>query len=317
MVLALLSLGAAACGDDGGGAVGELELVAELDPCGLLTEQTASALSGTAVSEVGGSLGGAVGCSYEFADPAAADLTGSSIAAQLVLAPADGEGDEALEKARDDAVSSAADDGGDEEPVVAETVLADAPVGASDPGEIPAVTVTTATTVRVVYVVEQVVVEVLITPADATVDESKVAEVVTFTETTVRPVKEATVPSDIVVDDIEGLWTGDWGTMVLEESDGVVRATYTHDEGTIVGTFENGVVRGWWSEVPSREEPNDAGDVEFRFTKASDGVALDGRWRYGTDGEFSEDWDLDRSDDPPPEELLERFDDEDAFVPHP
>lgn len=302
------------CGDDG--AAGEVELIADLDPCSLLTPEAATELTGAAVAEAGGGLGGAIGCGYEFADEAAADTTGSAIAARLVLSPADGDGDEALAKARDAAVDEARDAG--TAPEVADVTLAGAPPGAATPADdVPAVTVSSSTTVRVVYVVGEVVVEVLIVPAETAVDAAKVDQVVAFTETTVRPVKEAVVESDIALGDIEGVWTGDWGTMILEESGGSVRGVYTHDEGTIVGSFENGVIRAWWTEVPTRAPTGDAGEVEFRFTKTADGVSLDGRWRYGTDGDFSEDWDLTRTDEPSPDGLAARFDDDNAFVPHP
>jgi len=53
------------------------------------------------------------------------------------------------------------------------------------------------------------------------------------------------------------------------------------------GTLSEGVLRGWWCEVPSRQPGADAGEVELRFDRSGDGLTVDGRWRYGgTDGEI-------------------------------
>ena len=85
-----------------------------------------------------------------------------------------------------------------------------------------------------------------------------------------------------------------------------------------LGSFEtqDGVFTGRWTEIPSREGPNDAGGVEFRFAKTADGsIALDGRWDYDGDAEplSHEDWDLTLSEEAVPEELQEAFEDEQSF----
>jgi hypothetical protein len=122
----------------------------------------------------------------------------------------------------------------------------------------------------------------------------------------------------VLASEIGGYWTGDWGELVLREVDGEIRGVYSHDQGTVTGTFDGGVFRGWWCEVPSRSPSGDAGDVEFRFSRGSDALALDGRWRYGSEGEWREDWDLGLSAGTPPAPLSARFDDAGAFcrAPH-
>jgi hypothetical protein len=94
--------------------------------------------------------------------------------------------------------------------------------------------------------------------------------------------------------DIVGHWTGDWGDMYLKVVGSKVRGVYTHDDGRVIGIFANGEFKGWWSELPSREPPEDAGAAEFKFDRTGDALALDGRWKYGSDPseDWGEDWDL-------------------------
>jgi hypothetical protein len=123
----------------------------------------------------------------------------------------------------------------------------------------------------------------------------------------------AAEPAVVTAPDIVGFWTGDWGRLVLREQGGEIQGVYSHDQGTLTGTLEAGVFRGWWCEVPSRAAPRDAGDVEFRFARTGGGLDLDGRWKYGSEGDWREDWDLAHSSEPPPEALVSRFDDASAF----
>ena len=111
-------------------------------------------------------------------------------------------------------------------------------------------------------------------------------------------------------EDIIGHWEGDWGSMYLKVVGDKVRGVYTHDDGRVIGTFANGVFKGWWSEAPSREAPSDAGAVEFRFLREEGkALALDGRWKYGNDPaeEWSEDWDLEWSDKAIPQDVEALF----------
>jgi hypothetical protein len=128
------------------------------------------------------------------------------------------------------------------------------------------------------------------------------------------PPETATTPTTIVTrGDLLGVWSGDWGTMVLRSGgDGLVVGAYDHDEGTVTGHMVNGVFEGWWCEAPSREPANDAGLVEFRFANGSE-LSLDGRWQYGAKDRWRENWDLTKDASPPPAALEARFDDPTAF----
>ena len=323
-VLAALLLGACGGGGDDGDAVEiDLEEVVDIDPCGVLDPDSARDLVGGEVVEgppdVGTTLARAVGCSYQLGDGG----TGGAIAASLVMGETEEEPDVAVEL-------RLAELGAD----------ADAAAPIDLDGADAAAVVSTEQVVHVVYVVEQVVTSVEVVPVDG-VDEEAVRDVVAFVEETLPVVREAKEERDRAVaeaeggdeegagseedegagdtvqaEEIEGLWTGDWGTMAIEEEDGEVRAAYTHDEGRITGTFEDGVFTGRWTEVPSRQGPSDAGSVEFRFAKTDDGtIALDGRWDYDGDAEplGHDDWDLTLSEDEVPPELLEAFEDEEGF----
>ncbi|RMH42684.1 MAG: hypothetical protein D6689_07390 [Deltaproteobacteria bacterium] len=113
---------------------------------------------------------------------------------------------------------------------------------------------------------------------------------------------------EFVTAELVGFWTGDWGDMVLREVGDEVWGAYRHDDGTVVLRWDaDDVLRGWWSEAPSRNPDQDAGEVEFRFARDGDAIVLDGRWRYGTSGAWREDWDLRRSPQAPPADLESRF----------
>lgn len=130
-----------------------------------------------------------------------------------------------------------------------------------------------------------------------------------------------TVGDGIPVEQIAGHWAGrEWGDLyVRASSDGNVWGVYPHDTGTVVGRVDpDGVFRGWWCEAPSRQPPGDAGDVEWRFGRGADGtLQLDGRWRYGSEGTFRENWDLTWTDAAVDPALASRFDDASQFCLHP
>jgi hypothetical protein len=129
---------------------------------------------------------------------------------------------------------------------------------------------------------------------------------------------EAPPAAGVTNQEIVGHWSGDWGDMEFRVVGEEIWGSYSHDEGTVVCRWsDDGVLRGWWSEVPSRLPDNDAGDVEFKFSRASGSLALDGKWRYGTIGDWREDWDLGFVTTPAPAALSERFKDSSQFKKHP
>jgi hypothetical protein len=88
-------------------------------------------------------------------------------------------------------------------------------------------------------------------------------------------------------DDIwTGKWdTGQWGEMTLQQNGSSVTGNYEWDSGKITGTVSGNILKGTWSESPTYQPENDAGD--FEFTISSNGNSFTGRWRYGSSG----DWD--------------------------
>jgi len=123
----------------------------------------------------------------------------------------------------------------------------------------------------------------------------------------------------LYVSDILGFYTGLWGDMVLRKQGNEIWGVYQYVGGTIVGELgADGVFTGWWSQLPTRVGL-DAGEVEFRWSRTSgNGITLDGRWRYGTVGDWIENWDVDMvTDGTAPSELTAYFDSPSYFIRHP
>jgi len=77
-----------------------------------------------------------------------------------------------------------------------------------------------------------------------------------------------------------GLWDSDWGTMQVMQSGNHVTATYPYEDGRITGTVSGNTLTGTWSQSPSYQLPDDAGDVVF--TMSANGNSFTGTWRFGT-----------------------------------
>ena len=121
------------------------------------------------------------------------------------------------------------------------------------------------------------------------------------------------------VSDILGYYSSNWGQMVLRTVNDEIWGVYEYRDGTIIGQVnDEGVFRGWWTQLPSRVDM-DAGEVEFRWSRiANNTIALDGRWRYGSDGDWLENWDTVRvTDRSPPASLTDRFEVTDDFKHRP
>jgi hypothetical protein len=124
--------------------------------------------------------------------------------------------------------------------------------------------------------------------------------------------------ANLTADEMVGVWNAeDFGVVVFHNEGGVIRASYRYDDGTITGSLVDGLFVGWWCEAPDRTPPKQGGDVEFRLVETPNGPMLDGRWRYGTEEDFKESWDLLRVELPEPADLTERFTDPTAFCAHP
>jgi hypothetical protein len=121
------------------------------------------------------------------------------------------------------------------------------------------------------------------------------------------------------VSDILGYYSGDWGQMVLRTHGDEIWGVYEYRDGTVTGRVnDEGVFLGWWSQLPSRTGL-DEGEVEFRWSRVADTtIALDGRWRYGSTGDWLENWDIVRvSARSAPSHLTDRFANTDEFKRRP
>jgi hypothetical protein len=88
--------------------------------------------------------------------------------------------------------------------------------------------------------------------------------------------------------DVSGIWNATWGEMYLFQSGSGVTGNYTWDDGRLEGSLSGSTFTGRWFEAPSYSEPRDAGDVEFTFSENC--TSFSGKWRYGSSGNWSEDW---------------------------
>ena len=88
-----------------------------------------------------------------------------------------------------------------------------------------------------------------------------------------------------------GTWWGSiknapdsWGDLTATQNGNRVTGNYTWDQGKLAGTVSANQFTGTWSEAPSYQPPDDAGDMEL--TLAPDGQSMNGRWRYGSSGNW-------------------------------
>jgi hypothetical protein len=80
-----------------------------------------------------------------------------------------------------------------------------------------------------------------------------------------------------------GTWTSDFGTLKLTTNGSAVTGTYDSSGGQVTGQASGSGLSGTWSQQPSYQPPNDAGDLQF--TLNSDG-SFSGQWRYGSSGDW-------------------------------
>ena len=85
-----------------------------------------------------------------------------------------------------------------------------------------------------------------------------------------------------------GTYDTNWGIMTLSQSGNKVSGTYEYQDGRIIGTVSGTTFTGTWSESPTYQPPDQAGDVILKLSNG--GTALSGQWRYGFSGVWSGDW---------------------------
>ncbi len=79
-----------------------------------------------------------------------------------------------------------------------------------------------------------------------------------------------------------GTWDTDFGDLHLTQTGNVLTGSYNWKDGRIVGTVSGNSATGTWSQSPSFQPPDDAGD--FTFTLSSGCQSFSGQWRYGSCG---------------------------------
>jgi len=88
-------------------------------------------------------------------------------------------------------------------------------------------------------------------------------------------------------------WAGKWrstnfGVMTLKQTGSVVRGSYTYKGGRVSGTASGRVLRGTWTQLPTRRPPNDEGQLVF--TLAANGKSWTSKWRYDSSGAWRTNW---------------------------
>jgi hypothetical protein len=93
-----------------------------------------------------------------------------------------------------------------------------------------------------------------------------------------------------------GPWSGTWWAggedyeeyLTTTQNGNQVSGSYTtndpNDKGNIAGIVSGNQWTGMWSETPTYQPPDDAGDMEL--TLAPDGQSMTGRYRYGSSGSW-------------------------------
>ena len=115
-----------------------------------------------------------------------------------------------------------------------------------------------------------------------------------------------------------GHWhSAPWGDHYIVVQGTTVKIIYDHDQGRFLGTLSGSTVTGWWTELPSREPPGDAGEATFTLVQNPGGPSISGTWRYGVSGSPARGWDLAWIDDKIPEWVAKVFDDRSQFIAHP
>jgi hypothetical protein len=128
---------------------------------------------------------------------------------------------------------------------------------------------------------------------------------------------ESTV-TPVTAKELTGHWDSpQYGDAYVQVDGAEVRIAYSHDDGRVLATLHGVVITGWWTEAPSRQPKNDAGDVQFTVVRSGATLTLHGRWRFGASEEFWYDWDLSKVDGTIPDDVRSTFADRSQFLRHP
>lgn len=106
---------------------------------------------------------------------------------------------------------------------------------------------------------------------------------------------------------LQGHWYGDWGNNYILAEGNLVRIIYDYRHGRIMATIQDGLLRGWWTEEPTRQPPDSAGEVEFAVPERGGIAELAGQWWYGAKNAEAMPWFISKIDNSVPAEIKVRF----------
>jgi serine/threonine-protein kinase len=77
-------------------------------------------------------------------------------------------------------------------------------------------------------------------------------------------------------------WHVNYGELRIHVDDaGRFYGVYDVKNGILVGTYANDRFVGWWCQEPTRNSPDDAGQVELHFVRGESRILIEGHWKYG------------------------------------
>lgn len=77
-------------------------------------------------------------------------------------------------------------------------------------------------------------------------------------------------------------WHVNYGEMRIDVDDaGALYGVYDQGNGVLVGRYANNRFVGWWCQEPTRQGPDDAGQVELHFVRGDKRILIEGVWTYG------------------------------------
>jgi hypothetical protein len=122
----------------------------------------------------------------------------------------------------------------------------------------------------------------------------------------------------ITADELVGHWSGgDYGNTYIQRSGTSLRMVYQTNDGRVLGTLNGATFVGWWTETPTRRPADDAGDVQFTFSRSGGKLTAQGEWRNGTTGDFDTDWAMVKVDNVIPPAIRTIFAGQSGFLRRP
>jgi serine/threonine protein kinase len=119
-----------------------------------------------------------------------------------------------------------------------------------------------------------------------------------------------TPPPAPAMAEVAGTYDVNFGVLLFTvDADGRAYGVYQHDDGILVGHYDDGLFMGVWCELPTRRAPDHAGKIEIGFAHTANHVQVEGRWTYGHEpaARWLPDWWGKSTATIPPPGLVERM----------